>query len=235
MVTRTSFGIMFIGLFAFPMLMATAYWTSLGPPDPSYDGKPLSIWLQGYDDDHNGLIRTETDETIRKIGTNGIPLLLKWLRATDSPLSVQFFEQFERQDWVKIPHTPAEVLNIRAICAFNALGSEASNAVPELIGIFSQNKSMWIQWQAADLLAHCGPAASDAIPLLLIRTGHTNRYLKGSAIWALGEIHSHPETVVPRLEECLHDPDPDIPFGAAIALGKFGPAAKSAAPFLLER
>ena len=51
---------------------------------------------------------------------------------------------------------------------------------------------------------------------------------------ALGEIHSAPEKVVPALIALLHDGDPEIPFGAARALGKYGSNANAALRWLIE-
>ena len=54
------------------------------PGEPVYQEKRLSEWLQGYD--HAGLksrARDESDEAVRNMGTNAIPLLLQRLREND--------------------------------------------------------------------------------------------------------------------------------------------------------
>src|SRR5215469_11736120 len=52
------------------------------PPEPVYQGKRLGEWLAGY----NGP-SPETDEVVRRLGTNAIPTLLRMLRAKDSQLA----------------------------------------------------------------------------------------------------------------------------------------------------
>jgi hypothetical protein len=50
----------------------------------------------------------------------------------------------------------------------------------------------------------------------------------------LGRIHAQPEVVVPALTELLRARDNLTPFEAAIALGEYGPAAKPAAPLMIQ-
>jgi hypothetical protein len=59
---------------------------SLPPGEPRYEGKPLHYWLPRI---HNQSLSTsEQDKTraaITCIGTNNLPLLLKWFREEEPP------------------------------------------------------------------------------------------------------------------------------------------------------
>ncbi len=62
------------------------------PPEPMYQGRPLSYWLLGYSFPFNGTnapSRADADAAIKDAGTNAIPLLLQMLRAHDSPLKTK--------------------------------------------------------------------------------------------------------------------------------------------------
>ena len=218
-------------------------WLTRGPRDPVYDGRPLSAWLQQYQ--VNGVINldrteqtlhadTEADEALRKIGTNAVPLLLRWIQAHDSALKLNLVNLVGKQQWVKIHYTRAETLNMEAARAFGTLGSRASNAVPELIKIYSRNISDDSEDAIVYSLGYIGPSASNAVPLLLMQAGRTNDYFRIGAIWALGQIHARPEIVVPVVTKLLHNSDPQVNYESARALGRFGSGASSAVPTLIE-
>jgi HEAT repeat protein len=220
-------------------------WLALSEPrEPVYQGKRLSEWLHGYD--HPGMSpgsatrQLAADEAMEHIGTDAIPFLLQRLREHDSSLKFRLLRLLEKQHFVKISYTPAEVLNMEAREAFGILGASASNAVPRLIKIFSRNFSPESQNATAFSLGFIGPAASNAVPVLLqcACAGQTaadaNYRDRGAAILALGQIHAQPATVVPALTEMLREHDSGIRYWAACALGIYGPDAKSAVPLLIQ-
>src|ERR1700722_4378595 len=87
------------------MLLGGFAWWLLLPSEPSYQGKPLSAWLQEYRVDRMG--SPDADEAVRHIGTNAIPALLQMLRASDSPLKTKCIELFDQQYFIKVKITPA--------------------------------------------------------------------------------------------------------------------------------
>src|SRR5208283_3855392 len=91
------------------------------------------------------------------------------LRENDSSLKFRVLRLVGKQPFVKISYTPAWALNEEAMEAFRILGARASNAVPGLIEIYGQNLSADSQWTLANSLASIGPAASNAVPVLLTR------------------------------------------------------------------
>jgi hypothetical protein len=60
----------------------------------------------------------QANEAVSAIGTNGIPTLLRLLRAKDSNLKIRVMGLLQRQHIVKIEYTPAEHWNVAAAAVF---------------------------------------------------------------------------------------------------------------------
>ncbi len=211
-------------------------------PEPVYQGKPLSVWLQAYTNPDNlanpeRAIQTTTD-ALSHIGTNAIPTLLRMLRARDSAEVLMLVDLASKQRFIKIHYVSAPLRNHRAAMAFRVLGAKARDAVPALIDIYEENISSESRGYTLFALGGIGPDAKAAVPLMLRAVTDTNavgrqkQIVRGAAIGALGEIHAEPELVVPALAKVLSEQDEYTRFRAAWALGLFGPAAKSAIPAL---
>jgi HEAT repeat protein len=189
------------------------------PREPIYQGKSLSIWLEGYDVSMNELLRNngskirELDKIVSEFGTNAIPTLLQLLREED----------FKGHD---IHSNGNEASN-----GFRALGVNAKDAVPSLTKIYEQNPAA-----RADVLYSLGcigPAAEGAVPWLLKKLTDTNGKERAWIVDALGQIHAQSALVVPVLINCLDDLNSQVRGNAAIALGDYGTDAKSAIPQLV--
>jgi hypothetical protein len=154
------------------------------------------------------------------------------LRVPNPTLFDRVWAMSQKQHFIKVPFAPAN-LNFKALSAFEALGSQGSNAVPSLIAIFEADPSAFPQTAVPVILGHIGPAAEQAIPALLQGIAHTNAGVRNDAIVSLGNIHAQPKLVVPALIQCLNDPEAIVPAEAAWALGRFGRDARSAVPALL--
>lgn len=92
-------------------------------PDPEYDGKPLSQWLNNlstWQYSRGRVINPQAKEALLHVGTNALPLLLNWIA---KPIS----------GW----SSPEED---RAVEGFEMLGSVAKPAVPDLIKLIGQNQ-----------------------------------------------------------------------------------------------
>ncbi|MDB6022679.1 MAG: repeat protein [Pedosphaera sp.] len=206
------------------------------PRQPVYQGKPLAYWLQGYDnpqykygeDWHNA------DEAMHHSGTNAIPTLLRLLRMQDSRLELRLLKFAQRQHFVPISHIPAAARNSEAARGFQALGPQASNAVPALVKIFTETDSKPSRDAAAAALGWLGPAASSAVPALLRGATNPDEAVRFAAVSALNQIHARAELVVPALIQALRSPDAGIRTDAAFLLGSYGAEARPAIPLLLQ-
>src|SRR5262245_61766710 len=86
------------------LLLCITLWWILKPDNhnPTYKGKRLSVWLQGYDsgDQHE---RAITDEVVRQIGTNAVSFLLHELGVNDSALKTKLVHLASRQGLSSFP------------------------------------------------------------------------------------------------------------------------------------
>jgi len=175
----------------------------------------------------------QADEAVREIGTNAIPMLLQMLCAKDSPLVVKLLAVAGKQHLIKIRHPPAGNRNIQAYDAFKQLGTQAGVAVPALIEISRQKISAESRAETALVLGEIGPAASNAMPVLIAGAGDPSDYVRDFTVRALGQIHAQPEVVVPVLINSLQDANTYVRTGAAISLAQYRNAAWPAVPALV--
>lgn len=206
---------------------------SSAPPEPMYKGKPLSYWLQGYVIASGPSATTHANTAVRAAGTNAIPLLLRMLQTQDSPTENKLVAWAFSIPYVREHYTRPFDESFQAWQGFRDLGIIAAPAIPDLIKILNENTNTTTVEYSAAILGGLGPAASNAVPTLLrIATG-TNQAARDAALGALGQIHCHPDTVVPLLVAALHDPSAQIRDEAASALIGFGADAKPAVPALV--
>jgi HEAT repeats len=229
---------LFVGLML--LVLLGLFWFSRDQlrRNPVYNGKALSLWLETYDPESpfgSGSPEwLKTDEAVRHIGTNALPILLQMLCDTDSDLKIRLAALAGRQHLMKIHFVPARTWNIEASRAFIVLGDTAKDAVPDLIKAFNENHSVESQCAIENALKWMGPAARPALPLFLQTASNPNNTVRANALWALGEIHAEPQVCVPVLIQGLNDLSDDVRASAAHALGKFGADAESAIPNLME-
>jgi hypothetical protein len=207
------------------------------PSDPIYQGKALSAWLRTYAPSspfqpHSPEWK-QTDEAVRELGPNGLPLLLQMLRQRDSKFKLGLLAFAHQLGLAKQLHlVPAAERNLEASRAFIALGDLARGAVPDLVKAYRENENVECRSAMADALGWIGPGARPAIPLLLEAATNANSKVRANALWALGEIHAEPQVCVPQLIQGLGDTNDWARMSAAHALGRFGTNAQSAVPAL---
>ena len=176
----------------------------LGPPDPVVQARPLSSWLEDLSTDR-GRDQAKHDlalEAVREIGTNGLSLLLQRLQFKDpNDLSL----------------TTAR--RAQARLAFEALGSQATPAIPRLMSLLRDETFVRGADTALVAAAALRAIGSNSIPPLataLARGANAERY--GAAL-ALSFFPASAKTVAPLLIEALKDFDTRVRARAAISLG----------------
>src|SRR5205823_2572207 len=131
----------------------------------------------------------KAEKALRHIGTNGIPTLLRMIRAKDpAPPVLKVLTTAGRYRWTRINYRPAFQRNEEAEYAFRVLGTNAVSAVPGLIKIYEENVSLSSQMCAALALAHIGRGAQAAVPVLLKRFNDTNADVRFYAVSAIMDI-----------------------------------------------
>jgi hypothetical protein len=209
-----------------------------GSREPEYEGKPLSFWSEGYGigPDGKNVDRPKANEAVHKIGTNGIPTLLRLLHKHDTMSGVRLklkLVRYARNVGLKIKYNPAPNVAAEAGTALRALGPQAAGAVPALIKMYDEGDCYRCQ-AVAGILGYIGPAANAAIPSLLRGVANTDAFVRSNALFALGAIHADPGQVVPVLIKSLTDTDQLARQNAIHGLGQFGPAARRAIPTLVQ-
>jgi hypothetical protein len=211
-----------------------------GEAEPVYQGKPLSYWLEGYYPDvplgSNGPAVTwdGANEAIHAMGTNAVPSLMRKLQRHDSELRLSTERWLIRWHLMKRRNFTGNE-DWKAARGLAALGSAASNAVPQLIRMFEREPSAFTQTTVPGILGTIGRPAAAAVPVLLQRgVTHTNALVRANSIYALRTIFPDAKLVVPLFTKCLNDPDPLVRGQAARTLGAYGKDASAAVPQLVQ-
>jgi HEAT repeat protein len=199
-------------------------------PDPIYVGKHLSYWVEHPEAEG----AAKRNGAVRSAGTNAIPLLLRFVRAHDSPARKTLIKLVRSQSFLRIHLYSDENRHDQAATGFEALGQKAQSAVPELMRIYNSNLSRNSQLQMLRLFGCIGPGAKEAIPLLIRATTNSDRSFRIQSIGALARISDEPDVIVPLLTKLLGDADSYTRVAAASGLGNFGPQASVAIPQLFE-
>lgn len=183
-----------VWLFAPPaIILGWVVYFSIPAPEPVYQGKRLSYWLEALGETGDpygttGSLSTPESElacnVITNIGPEAIPALLRMMRKQDTPLKVKLLALAQKQHWIKIEHTGSDELHFRARYAFGLLGPRAAIAVPELIKISVHTEDPKFDEVFGDI----GPEARAAVPALLRGLASTNAEVRNSCQWSLEQI-----------------------------------------------
>lgn len=138
-------------------------WQCLRVQEPVYQGKRLSVWLdEGYGDGDfvavtEQLAKRRTDEAVRQMSTNAVPMLLRRFRARDSSFRTWAMAWAQRQSVIKVSFTPARIRKYQGWLGVQALDGEASKeAVAELVKLL-KDPDPGIRLSAASALNNIDP------------------------------------------------------------------------------
>jgi hypothetical protein len=218
------------GVLFLAIVLGVIAWVRWDSREPSYEGKPLSVWLEGYAPNGTQETRWAADEAVYSMGTNAIPILLRRLGEHDSPRMVKLMTLAR---FINVRYVHSSDHNVQGASGLRAVGSKAVSTVPALMKMFERGDA-FSKSLIANVFGSMGPSAKEAIPLLIRATHDGDKYVRMNAIFCLGQIHSKPELVVPTLIQSLNDPDAQARENAVTSLGRFGPDAKAAVPALLQ-
>ncbi len=212
------------------------------PPEPIYQSKTLSVWLEQYISNYwqmpGNAQRDQAQLAIRHIGTNAIPRYLELMTTRESRLKLKLIRLIPSQWQARLHVSEASyqsgVEQTRILGAFGivALGSDAKTAVPSLIGLLSEG-DVHIRWRAVWTLGRLGPTAGEAVPTLIKCLKDPDGDVRCYAGLSLGEIGREPERVVPILIESLGSKDFFLGYGALCGLHQFKADAKPAVPLII--
>ena len=222
-------------------MVGLVLWQPSGPREPVFEGRTLTSWLDHHvassdaSPPYNSPGWKKADEALLAIGTNGIPTLLKMIRAKDPPpIVLQMLAMARRYGLKRLNYRDAESRQREAEYAFRGLGTNAAIAVPELIRIYRANISPSSQMYAALALGNIGQAAQAALPALIENFTHTNKEVRFYAVSAVMSIGGQPDVVIPALTSVLKDPNVNVRWNALNGLDRFGGRARPAVPEILK-
>lgn len=177
------------------------------PPEPVYQGKPLSDWLPRAIMENSGGIHYNHDhyrDALAAAGSRAVPFILAKLRKNDSPLADRY-----RKLWPRLPALlkrffpqprPPDYFAQDAAAALMCLGTEA---IPELVEAVDDSNPAVRQAAEQALCGFAGGALSDR-----------------DAARVFGQA--------------IEDGDPGVRLFAAFALSRIGPAASNSVPALIK-
>ena len=206
---------------------------SAAPPEPAYQGRKLSYWLEllcaKYPPAPGHTQMSDcrmAHAAVNKIGTNAIPTLLSMLRATNGHWKLDFYKPSGSLTSFRLEKASADELNVEAAHGFQCLGAEAKTAVPAIIRIYEARLSASSEWWSSYALGAMGPSASQAVPALLRGATNANPQSRVNSFIALAGMHAEPELTVAALTNAFADPDPDVGKWACNRFGLLGGEAK---------
>jgi HEAT repeat protein len=190
------------------LLLAPA--VSAQKPEPKYEGKPLSYWLEKFQ-------KAETDEQRQ----NAASIVCAF--GPDAVSAVPLF--------VEMLHDHSPVYRSHVERMFVAVGPAAKGAVPDLIKMLEANPPRAAR-EVCTVLCAIGPDAKPALPairkLLLEQTG-PKPVSHGIELFALHNIG--PESAPLLAEAVERNPSSNyFTVNGLMGLAKLGSAAKAAAP-----
>jgi hypothetical protein len=188
--------------------------------EPQYHGQPLSHWVLLS---QRAIQSDEADKAIREIGTNALPLLLKWIRyelpAWRGKLAKDNHPILQRLVGPFVT-TKQEVLADARILSFRILGTNAAIAIPELAGLMRNASAPQTAFRAMGALSQIG---TNGLPPLISAIQDSQYPFRVWAVTTIAFMHASPASAsvtTPVLIQCLSDTTtPRIPLVAAFGLG----------------
>jgi len=214
-------------------VMVVVVGVCLPAPEPRYEGRLLSFWLEnpdnfipeGFDPSAAGV------QAVRAIGTNAIPTLLQWISYEPSPLRQKLRNLLQNLPGPLKPRN-GQIEWLRATdagIAFAILGSQAHAAVPELVHLALTSSDTNRAQRCIDSLFHIGPAALPGVFTIVTNTHAKKRLFAISRIHDLG---TNAVSAVPVLLKCLEDNDDEVVQAAAATLSELALLPATTVPAL---
>jgi HEAT repeat protein len=212
-------------LLLFAVLMVIGVMVAVLTPshEPSYGGKRLSEWLQSYE---TGLYANppataqaeEAAGAVRRIGTNAVPWVLKWIRPSSSPLMIKLRDSAGQV--LKKVHagwklsSKADDRRRWAIWAFKILGPQAKGAVTELTRLLNQPNQP-LRCDSANAAAFgLACIGEDAVPALVSALRSEQTVVRQRAVSHMELLGTNARPAVPVLLQCLRDRDRVVAWAA---------------------
>jgi HEAT repeat protein len=238
--------------------------------EPSYRGTTLTQWLAlyqrtwistltvrvegqpattGEEERRQAAEHAEAEEAVRKIGTNALPFLLKWIgqgqnadKQDQASTAITGFSILGPQAKAAIPDLTQVMMETNkpfaSIDAIRALGCLGPDALPLILTVVSNSQTFSFAYgqvalQSILTMGSRGTDIRPAVPVLIQRLRERGEMTE-LAMETLLELQVEPDVTIPAVAECLHDSDYRIRQRAAECLATARPQARSAVPALVK-
>ena len=174
-------GITVVGVALVAVIVAYSFWFS----EPRWQGRRLSSWLGDMRPGRPEEQQRQAEAAIQAIGINGIPTLLRLMRAEDSSLKRFIHEMEPNSRKSRFPRTQFHWAYedwANATQGFDILGPAAAAAVPEIVGYLAEDQR---GRYAALSLAAIGTPALPALTNVLLQ--QTTAYSAALALTGSGD------------------------------------------------
>ena len=217
-------------------------------PEPGYEGKPYSYWLDKAEGDDFGryitgvraqeanqwpdefkgdVIReTKAVQAVRAIGPKALPQLLYWLehgrfpwRDRLAPLTYKLPYTIRDNKFVSHWFINTDPSDSALFLGFELLGTNANGAVPELNRLMHVRADEYISSQAGSALAKIGPGG---LMPLLAAAGNPRAECQVYALMSLGQLRrDYAGPAIPLLLQWLTSTNAEIRSDAAEVLSRW--------------
>lgn len=175
------------------------------PVEPSYQGRPLSAWL----DDRTpatGLLTAEAEAAVRAIGPAAVPSLMASMSRADSPLVGWSWRVGNFLGTRRFALRSHQAERQAAVLGFRALGPAARSAFPALVNLISHPGDVM---QGNDAINALTESDADTMRRLAAGLRDPDAGIRERANFALCCLRIAPDEVcLPALEAASNDPDP---------------------------
>jgi hypothetical protein len=214
---------------------------ALIPREPKYQGRTLSEWIK------DSAPRKSPDpetaraiEAVRRIGTNGLPWLIKWISAKEPPdWQIRLTKAGRLPRWVRLQLLPSlfginsyYVHRRTALDGFLILGPDAAPAVPQLLQIIAESPKGTSP--ASGVLDGFGTETVLPYALSALTNRANSIELRvAAAMWinrAAPNLES--ETVTSLMTQCVRENNPNFAQSAAVTLASRGAEPALVIPYL---
>ena len=223
---------LFVGL---AVVMSPIMFLSQRPREPSYQGKPLSKWLRGFE--YENLNPSEEARTaLRAMGEPAVARLIAILETNDSALKRKFIDYARRRPGVHnrviAPRhiIPENVYHAQAATALGEIGPAAHPAIPALMKA-STNNYYLVAARAKAALMKIRQEPVTAL-VLLLEDPRSTRWAE--AVLTVKYLGANGQAAVPLLVKALHDTNDVVRSSAAAALGGIACNPEIAVPALID-
>ena len=216
---QLSFGI------ALSVAVSAASIHSLLQRAPEHEGRGLGEWLDDFDKGASASYERAT-AAVDRMGTNTLPRLLSLLGSRDSAFDRAMNDMAESQSVMDMNWEMAFDRHWKALRGFQALGNDASPAIPELAARLERAENPeFISFALAGI-------GIEALPSLQKCATNANAIVRKSSTAALGLLGITAEEAIPALIQRLQDVNAAVRQAAADSLGRIGKQAAKALPAL---